>query len=139
VVRRTGAAGRAGGKRRLLWLTVKRRPCCTPQPCECRQTGALAGGAPSVALAGPGGLVLRGGPDADLTQTLYGLQPGTGAVVWTKTCSGGCTLLQVRRRAEAGLGEERGWTGPARAWPSPEDCLSRTCEEARACEGPARA
>ncbi|KXZ44317.1 hypothetical protein GPECTOR_69g410 [Gonium pectorale] len=58
-------------------------------------TGPLAGGPPSLALATPSVLVLHGAPDADLVETLYGLHAATGAVVWTKACSGGCTVLQV--------------------------------------------
>ncbi|PNW86574.1 hypothetical protein CHLRE_02g092200v5 [Chlamydomonas reinhardtii] len=58
-------------------------------------TGALPGGAPSVALVTEGAVVLRGKADADLTQTLYGLRAATGALVWTKACSNGCTVLPV--------------------------------------------
>ncbi|KAG2435087.1 hypothetical protein HXX76_007174 [Chlamydomonas incerta] len=58
-------------------------------------TGALPGGAPSVALVTAGAVVLRGKADADLTQTLYGLHTATGALVWTKACSNGCTVLPV--------------------------------------------
>ncbi|KAG2428595.1 hypothetical protein HYH02_014297 [Chlamydomonas schloesseri] len=58
-------------------------------------TGALPGGAPSVVLVTAGAVVLRGRADADLTQTLYGLRAATGALVWTKACSNGCTVLPV--------------------------------------------
>lgn len=51
-------------------------------------TGALPGGAPSVALVTEGAVVLRGKADADLTQTLYGLRAATGALVWTKVRRG---------------------------------------------------
>ncbi|GIL72184.1 hypothetical protein Vretifemale_2559 [Volvox reticuliferus] len=58
-------------------------------------TGPLSEGPPSVALATSAYLVLRGEADADLVQSLYGINAATGAMLWTTSCSRGCTVLQL--------------------------------------------
>ncbi|GLI64163.1 hypothetical protein VaNZ11_007348 [Volvox africanus] len=58
-------------------------------------TGPLSKGPPSVALATPAYLVLRGEADADLVQSLFGINAVTGAMLWTTSCSRGCTVLQL--------------------------------------------
>ena len=55
-------------------------------------TGQITG-APTVVLAAPATLVLRGPPAPDLTEDLYGVSTHTGAMMWSKACSLGCAVL----------------------------------------------
>ncbi len=56
-------------------------------------TGPLPAGAPTIALGTADYMILRGAPDADLTQTLYCLNARTGAMLWIKACATGCAVL----------------------------------------------